>query len=174
MGALSNGSFFVAGSGPGMISGQVITRAALLYNPKPGSILLNKKTLNMKTIAFLFIVALAACRSTNGNTTEQTFTIPSYTSAQRDLAHDTATHKAGDMEVFMITGKDTVYIARIYRKDGGEVRHYETMINGSTFYDKASYQWLNDSTAAFKLTDSKNNRDYNFQLSGSGATTTVQ
>lgn len=128
----------------------------------------------MKTIAFLFVVALAACRSTNGNSTEKTFAIPGYTSVQKNAAHDTATHKAGDMEVFMITGKDTVYIARIYRKDDGELRHYETMINGSTFYDKASYRWVNDSTAAFKLIDSKNNKDYTFQLTGSGATTTVQ
>jgi hypothetical protein len=128
----------------------------------------------MKTILPGLIVLLVSCGTATTKIVDTTFPIPSYPSEQKNIAPDTAKHKAGDVDVFRLVGKDTAYFARLYRLDGGEVRRYETVIMERVNYDRASYEWLNDSTVSFRLIDTKNNKTQAFQLIGSGASTTVQ
>jgi hypothetical protein len=117
---------------------------------------------------------LAACQTTSSNSTEKEFDIPGYGEAQKNPFADTANHKAGDVEIFRLLGKDTTYVARLYRMDHGEKRNYETVIVENINYDKASFHWMNDSTIAFSLIDSKHKQRKGFRLTGSAGTTTVE
>jgi hypothetical protein len=128
----------------------------------------------MKTILPAVVLLLVSCGTATTNIVDKTFAIPSYATAQKNITPDTAKHKAGDAEVFRLVGPDTAYFARLYRLDGGEVRRYETVIMDRVNYDRASYEWVNDSTVSFRLIDTKNNKIQAFQLIGSGASTTVQ
>lgn len=98
--------------------------------------------------------------------------IPFYTEMQKQMMD--STHKAGDVDVFCIAEKDTVFYLRMYRTESGEVRRYETTIRGNQGFDKSAHQWLNDSTVLFHLLNSATSKQQDVQLSGSGAITTVQ
>lgn len=126
----------------------------------------------MKSIPVILTCFLVACSSANTKVADKSFFIPSYT--VKDSPSDSTNHKAGDAEVFRITGKDTTYITRMYRKEDGEIRRYESTIVGSIPYDRASFEWHNDSTITFKLIDTKNDKSQTIQLTGSRAVTTVQ
>jgi hypothetical protein len=132
------------------------------------------KLMHMKKILPVIIIFLSGCGTATTNTTDPTLPISSYPYGQKITALDTVKHKAGDIEVFRIIGKDTAYVARFYRLDNNEVRQYETVIVEGTNYDRVSYRLVNDSTAIFDLVDSKNKKTKSFQLTGSGATTSLQ
>jgi hypothetical protein len=126
----------------------------------------------MKILLPLILVAVA-CGTANTSPSDKVFTIPSFADTANNPFNDTANHKPGDVEIFRLLGKDTAYIARLYRLDHGDKRNYETIIVENTNYDQGSYQWMNDSTISFYLIDSKNNKRKGFTLTGSGGTTTV-
>jgi hypothetical protein len=126
----------------------------------------------MKTILLFLLFTFLACRSTNN--TEKSFPISTYSSGQKYPLADPLSHKPGDVEIFRVLGKDTIYYARMYRLEEGSVKPYETVITGHMVYDRVNYQWLNDSTVSFNLLDSKTNKGYTFQLTGYGANTAVQ
>jgi hypothetical protein len=127
----------------------------------------------MKTILPAMLI-LVACGTANTKTAEKSFVIPSYPETQKNPYADTANHKPGDVEMFRVLGKDTVYFTRLYRVDNGEIRQYESVIVQNTNYDKGSYQWINDSTLLFNLIDSKNDKRQSFHMIGSGGSTTLQ
>ena len=126
----------------------------------------------MKTCYTFLVVLIISCGTANTKSEEKIFPIPSYSASQNNPSANL--HKAGDVEVFRLISKDTFYFTRMYRKENGEVRAYETTITGHNSYDNMNYNWLNDSTIVFKLIDTKNNKTQSIQLMGSGAVTTVQ
>jgi hypothetical protein len=126
----------------------------------------------MKSIPVIVACVLVACSSANNKLADKSFQIATY--SVKDTPSDSTTHKPGDAEVFRITGKDTTYITRMYRKEGGEVRRYESTLVGNFSYDRASFEWQNDSTISFKLIDSKDDKSQTIKITGSNAITTVQ
>jgi hypothetical protein len=126
----------------------------------------------MKSIPVIIACMLVACSSVNNKVPDRSFQISSYSA--KDAPSDSTMHKPGDAEVFRITGKDTTYITRMYRKEAGEVRRYESTLVGNFSYDRASFEWQNDSTISFKLIDSKDDKSQIIKITGSNAITTVQ
>lgn len=124
----------------------------------------------MKYIITLLFFAAFGCKT--APKADQMSTIPFFTPQQKQMLD--STHKAGDVDVFCLTDKDTMYYLRMYHNEDGEIRRYETTIQGKAGYDRVSYQWLNDSTVLFHLLNSRNNNVQQVKLSGSGAVTSVE
>lgn len=124
---------------------------------------------HMKMIILMLVFACVACSTTKK---EQGQMIPVFNSAQKDPSAADTSRRAGDAEVFMLAGADTVYYCRMYRNDNNELRRYETTIS-SGVYDHYEFRWVNDSTVSFTLINRENDRHTSFQLMGSGASTSV-
>jgi PBP1b-binding outer membrane lipoprotein LpoB len=129
----------------------------------------------MKAVLLLLILFVVACSPAGKKTAVKNHAVPTYFATQKNPSPDTNTYKAGDVEVFkLISGKDTFFFTRMYRRDNGELRSYETTLTGKSYYDEMRYQWLNDSTITFTFIDSKNKGSQDITIMGSGATTAVQ
>lgn len=129
----------------------------------------------MKPVFLLVVVIFVACTQNNVNTSIKTHPVPTYFATQKNPSADTTKFKPGDVEVFkLVSGKDTIYFARMYRRDNGETRSYETTLTGGFGYDAMNYNWLNDSTIIFTLINSSNKNSQEITIMGSGATTSVR
>ena len=63
-----------------------------------------------------------------------------------------ASHKDKDVEIFSDNEKNRIsYSCIIYRMDNGILRGYQVYTHSLNKYNKARYQWLNDSTVTFRL-----------------------
>ena len=77
-------------------------------------------------------------------------------------------------ELKNITRKENhiVYNLIIYRKNQGKIRDYRAMIISTFTYDKATYEWVNDSTVTFNLKNKFHSHEA-YSVMGYGNTTTL-
>jgi len=106
----------------------------------------------MKTIPFfILIILLCACEKTNNG---KTISIIDYENAINTLSPTVDLHKDKDVEIFVSQDKNhMIYSCIMYRLDNGELKGYQVYDVELNTYDKATYEWVNDSTITFTLSN---------------------
>ncbi len=109
----------------------------------------------MKTISFfILIILLCACGKTNSG---KTISIIDYENATT-LSPNVDLHKDKDVEIFISKlDNHMVYSCIMYRIDDGELKGYQVHTVELNTYEKANYQWVNDSTMTFTLSNKSHN-----------------
>lgn len=122
----------------------------------------------MKTIPyFILIILLCACKKTN---IEKSIALIEYENVNK-LRPNVNLHKDKDVEIFVTRDKNQlVYSCIIYRIDNGELKGYQVHNVELNTYDKANYQWINDSTITFTLSNEYRNSKI-FKVTGYDDTT---
>jgi len=101
------------------------------------------------TLLFILIIFYVACASTNGDIE---IPIRVFDKSINKLSPNVASHKDKDVEIFSDNEKNRIsYSCIIYRMDNGILRGYQVYTHSLNKYNKARYQWLNDSTVTFRL-----------------------
>ena len=101
------------------------------------------------TLLFILIIFFLACASTNGDIE---IPIRVFDKSINKLSPNVASHKDKDVEIFSDNEKNRIsYSCIIYRMDNGILRGYQVYTHSLNKYNKARYQWLNDSTVTFRL-----------------------
>ena len=100
-------------------------------------------------LLFILIILFMSCASTNG---EIEIPILEYDKGISNLVPNVALHKDKDVEIFRDDEKNRIaYSFIIYRIDKGILRGYQANTSSLNTYNKANYQWVNDSTVSFRL-----------------------
>jgi hypothetical protein len=101
------------------------------------------------TLLFILIIFYVACASPNGDIE---IPIRVFDKSINKLSPNVASHKDKDVEIFSDNEKNRIsYSCIIYRMDNGILRGYQVYTHSLNKYNKARYQWLNDSTVTFRL-----------------------
>ena len=103
------------------------------------------------TLLFILIIFYVACASPNGDIE---IPIRVFDKSINKLSPNVASHKDKDVEILSSdfeNGSRIVYSCIIYRMDNGILRGYQVYTHSLNKYNKAKYQWLNDSTVTFRL-----------------------
>ena len=101
------------------------------------------------TLLFILIIFYVACASPNGDIE---IPIRVFDKSINKLSPNVASHKDKDVEIFSDNEKNRIsYSCIIYRMDNGILRGYQVYTHSLNKYNKAKYQWLNDSTVTFRL-----------------------
>ena len=101
------------------------------------------------TLLFILIIFFVACASPNGDIE---IPIRVFDKSINKLSPNVASHKDKDVEIFSDNEKNRIsYSCIIYRMDNGILRGYQVYTHSLNKYNKARYQWLNDSTVTFRL-----------------------
>ncbi len=124
----------------------------------------------MKTITFFILtILLCACGKTNHG---KTISLIQYDNAINKLSPTVDLHKDKDVEIFISKSDNhMIYSCIIYRIDNGELKGYQIYdVSELNTYDEATYQWVNDSTMTFTLSN-KHHNSKALTVSGYGNTT---
>ena len=101
------------------------------------------------TLLFILIIFFLACASPNGDIE---IPIRVFDKSINKLSPNVASHKDKDVEIFSDNEKNRIsYSCIIYRMDNGILRGYQVYTHSLNKYNKARYQWINDSTVTFRL-----------------------
>lgn len=86
-----------------------------------------------------------------------------------------ASHKNRDVEVYRISFKDTtglfgsgIYSVRYFQKENDTLRSHKAWISTGENYDKAAYNWVNDTTVSVRLYNYQSKKEKKFTLFGFG------
>ena len=100
-------------------------------------------------LLFILIIFFVGCTSPNGDIE---IPIRVFDKNINKLSPNVASHKDKDVEIFSDNEKNRIsYSCIIYRMDNGILRGYQVYTHSLNKYNKARYQWLNDSTVTFRL-----------------------
>ncbi len=118
----------------------------------------------MKTISiFILLILLCPCGRTNK---VKTITLINNENAIPE-SPNVDLHKDKDVEIFINKGSNQsmIYTCYMYRIHKGELKGYGVHCILDIKYDNASYQWVNDSTMTFSLSN-KHHRSQPFTVTG--------
>ncbi|WP_372768368.1 hypothetical protein [Lutibacter sp.] len=125
----------------------------------------------MKTISFfILIILLCACGKSNHG---KTISLIQYDNAINKLSPTADLHKDKDVELFISQDENRIiYSCIMYRIENGELKGYQIYATELNTYDKANYQWVNDSTMTFTLSNEYRNSK-TFKVTGYAGTTAL-
>ena len=124
----------------------------------------------IKTLLFCnFIMAWMSCKI---STNELTTNIIEVEHIENPVTNfETYHHK--DVKVFKHTSENkTVYALTIFIKNKDSLKSYVANVYALNTFDKATYQWVNDSTVTFILKNKFHNHKP-FTITGYGSTTSL-
>lgn len=124
----------------------------------------------MKAIPFFILtILLCACGKTNSG---KTISLIDYENINK-LSPTIDLHKDKDVELFISQGENRIiYSCIMYRIENGELKGYQIYATELNTYDKANYQWVNDSTMTFTLSNEYHNSK-TFKVTGYAGTTAL-
>ncbi|MFH6769464.1 hypothetical protein V8G56_12000 [Gaetbulibacter aquiaggeris] len=122
------------------------------------------------TLLFILIILFMACASPNG---EIEIPILVFNKSINKLSPNVASHKDKDVEILSSdfeNGSRIVYSCIIYRMDNGVLKGYQAHISFLNNYNKAKYEWVNDSTVTVSF-NNKFSISEKHTIMGYGSTT---
>jgi hypothetical protein len=121
----------------------------------------------MKTKLILILISLIYACSTTSK--EKTISIiDNWDSVAQDNieSHTDKDFKISRMHLRDKEGK--FYVAFMYRMDNNKLRAYPYFISANDDYNKATYNWINDTTMTFRLINFSHNSSESFKMTGNG------
>ena len=121
---------------------------------------------SLSTLILMVVILISCSRSADQ---ENIITVQDYRNQEQPVV-DLESHKSGDVEIhrtfLMSEGYDLIY----YHNFSGELQDYHAFYGSTDNYNKASYNWKDDTTVTIKLINSETEQEYTLELFGNGNT----
>jgi len=120
-----------------------------------------------------------ACKNSDLSKQGEVSIIESKTEQEPEINLDL--HKNRDVEVYRISFKDTtglfgsgVYSIRYFQKENDTLRSHKAWFSTGENFDKAAYNWVNDTTVSVRLYNSQSKKEKKFTLYGFGGSSGIK
>ena len=117
----------------------------------------------------------SACKNSDLSKNGEVSIIESKTEEEPET--NLASHKNGDVEVYRISFKDTtglfgsgIYSIRYFQKENDTLRSHKAWISTGENFDKAAFNWVNDTTVSVRLYNYQSKKEKKVTLFGFGRT----
>ena len=123
--------------------------------------------------ALTLTVLPLACKNSDLAMKGEVSIIESKTEVEPEI--NLASHKNRDVEVYRMSFKDStglfgsgIYSVRYFQKENDTLRSHKAWFSTGENFDKAEYNWVNDTTVSVRLYNSQSKNEKKFTLFGFG------